>query len=142
MPTLRVAVALVHLKEVASKQTGLIATCSCTDLHLYVLGVLRILRNEGNLDFLLQLGLQRLVLCQLLTGHLFHLGIILVCENVLGLLDTVQTGDVTFAGIHDVAQVLIFLRQFDEAVLVGNHIGVRNQGRYFLEACLQSVEFL
>ena len=128
LPTLRVAVALVHLKQIAGKQTSLIATCSSTNLHLHILRILRILRNQGYLDFLLEFGLKFLVGSQFLTGHLLHLGIGLIGQDILRLLDAIQTGDVTLAGIHDVAQILVFFRQFHKTVLIGNHIGVGNQG--------------
>ena len=57
LPALGVAVALVHLEQVTGKQGCLVATRSGTNLHLNVLGVLRILRNQGYFDFFLQLGL-------------------------------------------------------------------------------------
>ena len=57
IPAFRVAVALVHLEQIACKQTGFVAACTRTDLHLHVLGILWILRNKGNLDFFFQLWL-------------------------------------------------------------------------------------
>ena len=109
VPTFGVAEALVHLEQVAGKQTGFVATCSSTDFHLYILCVLRILGNQRQFDFLFQLGLQILIQRQLLTSHLLHLGIVLVGQDVLGFLDGIQTSDVTFADIHNVTKVLIFL---------------------------------
>ena len=57
LPALRLAVVLVHLKQVASKQGSLVATCSCTYLHFYVLGIFGVFRYQRNLNFLLQLWL-------------------------------------------------------------------------------------
>ena len=142
LPALRLTITLVHLEQVASKQTGFIATCSGTNLHLHILRILRILRDKGDLDFLFELWLEFFVGSQFLTGHLLHLRVGLVGKDILGLLDTVQTGDVTLAGIHDVTQVLVFLRQFHKTVLIGDHLRVSNQGRYFLEAFLQTVKLL
>ena len=127
LPALRVAERLVHLEQVARKQGSLVATRSGTDFHLDVLRVLGVLRNQCNLDFLLQLRLQGLVVSQFLTSHLLHLRIRLVGQDVLGLLDAVQTGYVALAGVHDVAQVLVFLRQFHETLLVGYDLRVGNQ---------------
>ena len=61
LPTLRVAETLIHLEEVAGKEASLVTARSCTDLHLHVLRVLRILRDEGNLDLFFELRLQSLV---------------------------------------------------------------------------------
>ena len=127
LPTLGIAVALVHLEEVAGKEAGLVATRSGTDFHLHVLGVLGVLGDEGNLDFFFQLGLQGFVVSQFLASHLLHLWVALVGQDVLSLADAVETGDIPLASIHDVAQVLILLGQFDKAVLVGNHLRVGNQ---------------
>ena len=51
-----------------------------------------------------------------------------VGQYVLGLLDRVDAVDISLAGIHDVAQVLIFTGQLDISLLVGNDIRVGNQG--------------
>ena len=72
LPTLRVTVAFIHLEQVTGKQCCLVATRTGTNLHLHVLRILRILWNQRNLNFLLQLGLQGLVLSQFLTSHLLH----------------------------------------------------------------------
>ena len=127
LPTFGIAEALVHLEQVACKQRSLVTARSCADFHLHVLGVLGVLRDEGNLDFLFQFRLKSFVVSQLLTSHLLHLRVALVSQNVFCLFDAVQTGDVTLTGIHDVTQILILLGQFHKAVLVGNHIGVGNQ---------------
>ena len=110
LPPLRVAEALVHLEQVSRKQAGLVATCSGANLHLHILRILWILWNECNLDFLFQLWLQLFVGSQLIACHLLHLWVVFVGQYVLGLLDAVQAGNVALAGVHDVAQVFIFLR--------------------------------
>ena len=89
LPALRLTITLVHLEQVASKQTGFIATCSGTNLHLHILRILRILRNEGDLNLLFELWLEFFVGSQFLTGHLLHLGVGLVGKDILGLLDAV-----------------------------------------------------
>ena len=57
LPALRVAEAFLHLKQVTGKQASFVTTRSGTDLHLHVLGILRVFGNQGYLDFFLQLGL-------------------------------------------------------------------------------------
>ena len=127
LPAFRVAEALVHLKEVAGKEACLVASRSGTDLHLNVLGVLGVFRYQCNLDFFLQLRLQGLVRGQLLACHLLHLGVVLAHQDVLGFANAVQTVDIAATGVHDVTQILVFFRQFDETLLVGYHVGVSNQ---------------
>ena len=126
--TLGVAVLLVHLEQVTGEEGSLVTTGSGAYLHLHVLGIFRVFGHEGNLDFFFQLGLESLVLCQLFARHLLHVGVALVGQYVLGLLDRVDAVDISLAGIHDVAQVLIFTGQLDISLLVGNDIRVGNQG--------------
>ena len=128
LPTLRLTIALVHLEEVASEETSFVATCTCADLHLYILRILWILGNQCDFDLFFKFWLKCFIGGQFLAGHLLHLRVRLVGEDILSLLDAVQTGDVTFAGIHDVAQVLVFLGELHESVLIGDHVWVGNQG--------------
>ena len=86
--------------------------------------------------------LEFLVGSQFLAGHILHLGVGLVGQNILGFADSLQTIDVALAGIHNVAQVLPFLRQFYVAVLVGYHGGVGNQRRDLFVTGFQTVELL
>ena len=110
------------------------------DLHLHILRILGILRHEQEFDLFLQPGTQLLVLGEFLARHLLHVGIALVGDDILGLADGVDAGDEALARIHDVAEILVFLRKLDVASLVGDHVGVGDQGRHLLEASLQAVE--
>ena len=141
-PSLRVAEFLVHREEVTGKEGSLVATRSGSDFHLHILGIFGIFGYEGYLDFLLNFGLFLLVEGQFLASHLLHFGVFLVGKDIFGLGDAVQTGDVPFSGIHDVAEVLVLTCEFDESFLVGNHAGVSNQGRYLFISAHQSLQFL
>ena len=140
LPSHAVAIALVHGEEVAREEASLVATRSRADLHLYILRILGILRHEQEFDLFLQLGAQLLVLGEFLARHLLHVGIALVGDDILGLADGVDAGDEALTCIHDVAEILVFLRKLDVASLVGDHVGVGDQGRHLLEARLQAVE--
>ena len=57
LPAFRIAEALVHLEQVAGKEACLVASGTCTNLHLHVLRVFGVLRYECNLDFLFEFRL-------------------------------------------------------------------------------------
>ena len=142
VPTFRVAELLVHAEQVAGKQSCLVAAGSGTNLHLYVLGILRILGHEGNLDFLFQLRLQSLIGRKLFTGHLFHVGVTFVSQNILGFGDGVETLHISLAGVHDVAKILVLFGQLDVSLLVGYHGWVRNQRSHLFVTGFQPVQLL
>ena len=135
-PSLRLAIFLIHGKEVASEEGSLVATGTATNLHLNILGIFWVLRNQGNLDFLFELRLQRLVLVEFLARHLLHFWVAFVGEDILSLLDAVQTVDVSLACVHDVAKVFPLLGELHVAWLVGDDIRVGNEGAYFLVSAL------
>ena len=140
LPALDVAVLGVHAEEVACKDGRFVATRTATYFEDGVTAVLRVGRNEQQLDVLFQFGQARLAGIKFLAGHVAHLGIGFVGDDVLGLVDAVQYLHVFLAGVHQVAQFLVFFRQLDVPLLVGNDCRVGNQCRYFLEAGHEAVE--
>ena len=128
VPALHLAVFRVHAEEVARKQSSLVATRTATDFQRHVLAVLRVGRDEQELDFLLQLRDALLVHGDFLTRHLLHFGVILHREHLLRLLQTLHRVDVLLSGLHDVLQILVFLCQLHIPLLVGNDIRVGNEG--------------
>ena len=141
-PALALAILGVHAEEVAGKEGRLVAARAPPDFQDGVAAVLRVGRDEQELDFLLQLGPARLAAVQLLAGHFTHLRVALVGNDVLGLVDAGQHLDVFPPCLHQVAQFLVFLRQLDVTLLVGNDGRVGYQGGYFLVAGHEGVEFL
>ena len=65
-----------------------------------------------------------------------------VCEDVLCLLDGVQAVDVSLAGVHDVAQVLVFLCQFNISLLVGDYVRVGDECRHFFVSAFKTIQLL
>ena len=135
-PSLRLTIFLIHREEVTGEEGSLVATGTATNLHLYILGILWVLRNQGDLDFFFELRLQRLVLVEFLARHLLHFRVAFVGEDILCFLDAVQTVDVSLACVHDVAKVFPLLGELHVAWLVGDDIRVGNEGAYFLVSAL------
>ena len=77
-----------------------------------------------------------------MMGHVAHLRVALVGDDVLGLVDAAEHLDVFLAGLHQVAQFLVFLRQLDVAFLVGDDGRVGDEGGHFLVAGHEGVEFI
>ena len=141
-PALALAVFGVHAEEVAGKERCLIAARASSDFQDGVAAVLRVGGDEQEFDFLLQLRATCLALVQFLAGHVAHLRVRLVGDDVLGFLDAVQHLHVFLACRHEVAQLLVFLRQLDVAFLVGDDGRVGYQGGHFLVAGHEGVEFI
>ena len=142
VPSLGVAITLVHGKEVAGKEGSLVATCSSTYFHLHVLSVFRILRHECHLYLLFNLRLQFFVALQFFACHLLQVGVALVCENVLRLLYGVEAVYVTLACVHNVAEVFVFFCQLYIALLISNNVWVCDECRHFLVSALKPVKLL
>ena len=142
VPSLGFAESLIHGKEVSGKESRLVAAGTGTDFHLHVLGVFRVFRHEGHLYLLLNLWLHLLVGLQFLPCHLLQVGVALVCEDVLCLLDGVQAVDVSLAGVHDVAQVPVFLCQFNISLLVGDYVRVGDECRHFFVSAFKTIQLL
>ena len=49
--------------------------------------------------------------------------------------------NVFLAGLHDVAQILVFLGELHVALLVADDVRVGDKSRYFFESCHQSFQF-
>ena len=98
--------------------------------------------DEQEFDFLFQFRAACLALVQFLAGHVAHLRVALVGDDIFRLVDAAEHLDVFFAGRHEVAQLLVLLRQLDVAFLVGDDGRVGYQGGHFLVAGHEGVEFL
>ena len=141
-PALALAILGVHAEEVAGKECRLVSARASADFEDSVAAVLWVGGDEEQLDFFLQLRAACLAAIQLLAGHVAHLWVGLVGDDVFRLVDAAEHLDVFLAGLHQVAQFLVFFGQLDVALLVGNDGRVGNQRRYFLEAGYEGVEFV
>ena len=141
MPALDFAVFRVHAEKVASKEGCLVTTCTTTNFECHIFAVFRIGRDEQELDFLFQFGDTLLVHGNLLACHLFHLWVILHRKHLLCLFQSLDGIDVFLAGTHDVLKVLVFLGQLHITLLVGNDVGVSDEGRDLLKSRHQPFQF-
>ncbi len=76
---------LVHAEQVAGEDRRLVAAGTATDFHHGVLGVVRIGRDEEELDVLLHVGKLGLDFVHFLTRHLPEVLVLLVHEDILRL---------------------------------------------------------
>ena len=141
-PAFALAILGVHAEEVAGKECRLVAARASSDFQDGVATVLRVGGDEQEFDFLLQFRTACLALVQLLAGHVAHLRVALVGDDILGLVNAGQHLDVFPPCLHQVAQFFVFLRQLDVAFLVGDDGRVGYQGGHFLVAGHEGVEFL
>ena len=141
VPAFHFAVFRVHPEQVASKESRLVATRTATYFQRHVLAVLWVGRDEQEFDFLLQFRDALLVGGDFLARHLLHLGVIFQSEQFLRLLQSLGGIDVFLSGLHDVLQVLVFLRQLHIPLLVGNHVRVGDEGRDLLKSRHQPLQF-
>ena len=127
-PAFDVAILGVHAEEVAGKDSCFVSARTATYFEDGVAAVLRVGRDEQQLDMFLQFGQARLASIEFLACHFAHLCIGFVGNDVLCFIDAVQYLYVFFAGVHQVAQFLVFFRQLDVPLLVGNDCRVGYQG--------------
>ena len=111
---------LVHPEQVAGEDGRLVTTGAATDFHHRVLGVVRIGRDEEELDVLLHLGELGLDLRDLVAGHLPQVLVLLVHEDILRLRELVQHAFVFEAGLDNRLQLLVVLVQLHELLHVGD----------------------
>ena len=123
-PPLRLDVLGVHAQQVAGEECGLVAARAAADLDDGVLRILRILRDEQQLDLLLHACEFGFEFRDHLAGHFAHLLVLVVGQRVLRLGEVGQRRAVALRGLDDRFELLVLLRQGDELLDVGDHFGV------------------
>ena len=78
---------LIHAEQVAGENTGFVATRARADLHLRILAVLRVRRQQQQADLLFQRLLLVGEIVQLHLGHIPHLIVGLRLKDLFRLLD-------------------------------------------------------
>ena len=141
-PALHLAELGVHAEEVPGKEGRFVAARSAADFHDDVLVVLRVGRNEQQLDLFFYFGDALFGGGQFLAGHVFHVRVVLRGQHLLGVLHGLQAVQIILPGLHDVAQVLILLGEFHVAFLVADHVRVGDERAHFLVAAHQTFQFV
>ena len=124
LPPLRLDVLGVHAQQVAGEEGRLVAARAAANLHDGVLGILRVLGDEQQLDFLLHAGDGGFELRDFAAGHLAHLLVLVVDQDILRFGQVGQRRAVAFRGLDDGLELLVLLVELDELLDVGNHFGV------------------
>ena len=86
-PALLFRVVKVHIIEVGRKEAGFVPTGSSTDFHDDVLIIIRILRNQQDLQFLFQLFLPVLGFRQFVLRHRRQVRVVSLPQHFLIILD-------------------------------------------------------
>ena len=126
---------LIHPEKVSGEDCGFVAACAAADFHDGVLAVVRIRRDQEELDVRFHIRDLRLELGDLFAGHLAEVLILLVQEDVLRRCEVVQSLLVLQTGLNNGLQLLVILVQLDELFHVRHRFRTR-------ELLLQGCEFL
>ena len=123
-PALALDVFGVHAQQVAGEDRRLVAARAAADLDDGILRVLGVLGYEQQLDLLLHRRERRFEFGDLAAGHLAHLLVAVVGQDVLGFGQVGQCRAVAFGGLDDRFQLLVILGELYELFHVGDHFGV------------------
>ena len=132
----------VHAEKVSGEDSRLVSSCTAANLHDHILAVLRILRQQLQFEFLFQFGYLRLQFLYLRFRHLLHLGVGLIVEQVLGVLQVVDGFLVAGSHLEHPFQVVVLTVEPHITGLVGYHRRVRDKQTHFMELGLKTVYFI
>jgi len=124
----------IHTVEVASEERCLVAASAATDLDRTVFGVLRVRRDKKRAEGVLSLGELRFERFEFLAGKLAEVSVRLRVEEMAGILDIRDQGEVAGLGGDDLLEVGVLLVERDEALAVRYYGGVGYLGFDFLKA--------
>ena len=124
LPAAFLGVLRVHSEKVTGEDGGLVTTSAATDLDDGVLAVIRIGRDEENLDLLLHLRDLRLDLGDLSLRHVAKVLVLLVDHDVLGLCQLIDHLLVLKTGLDDRLQLLIVLVELDVFLHISDHLRI------------------
>ena len=125
LPTLRLAEALVHLEEVARKNGRLVAASSRANLHDGILLVVRVARDEHELDVFLKLRKLSLVGGDVLLEHGLLVRVRGLALHFLGSLDIVERAQVLPSSGNELRLVRMLLGQTHVFLLICHNRRVR-----------------
>ena len=141
LPAFAVAEVLVHTEQVAGEDAGLIAARARADLHLGVLAVLRVLRQQQQTDLLFQFLLLLSKGVEFHLGHIAELLVFLVGEDFLGIGDVADDILIVLVRIHHSLQVFVVLAHLDELLHIVHRIGLGDILAYLQPALIYNFQF-
>ncbi|MNS64817.1 hypothetical protein D3C71_741160 [compost metagenome] len=137
-PAARFRIAAVHTEQIARKQRGFVTAGSGTHFDKRIALIIRVFRQQQNLELLLHLFRTSFGVLQLFLRHFAHFRVVehhLRSFNIF--LNLAPVGKTT----RNVTQLRIFARQSAKTILVSNSRGIAEQGLNFFMALVQSFQF-
>ena len=132
----------VHAEKVARKNSRFVTAGAATNLHHHILAVFGVLRQQLQFEFLFQFGYLRFQFLYLRFRHLLHLRVLLIVEQVLGILQIVDGFLVAGSHLKHPFQVVVLTVEPHITGLVGYHRRVRDQQTHFMELSFETVYFI
>ena len=124
-PALALGIFRIHPEQVTCENRRLVTTSTSTDLHHRILTVIRIGRNQQQLDILLHFRNLRLYLGNLLTSHLAQILILLIGHDILGRSKLLHHLLVLETRLDNRLKLLVILVQLHKLLHVRHHCRIR-----------------
>ena len=119
---LALCVVYVHTVKLCREQGCLIAACTCADLQDDILIIVRVFRQQQDLQFLLQLLHALLGIGKFLFGKLAHLLVALLFQKCQAVFDVLLCLLVGLVCLYQRRQVSLLLHELAETVLVFGYV--------------------
>ena len=129
-------IARIHAQKIRPKERRFLAACPRTNLQNDILFVVRVLRDEQQLERLHKLALRRSSRRKLLCRHRAQFLIRLFAQQRLQLFDLAPNRFVFLIFLYDLFQLCVFAHASAPHLLVGNHRRIRQLLGEFLVPCL------
>ena len=124
LPSALLGVFRIHAEKITGEYGSLVTACAATDLDDGVLAVIRVGRNQKDLDLFLHVRKLRLDLRDLGLGHVPEILVLLVDHNVLGLSQFIDHFLVLKTSLDDRLQLLVVLVELDVSLHVSDHLRI------------------
>ncbi len=111
----------IHTVDLRCKKRCLVSACAGTDLHDYILIVVRIFGQQQDLQFLLQLLDPLLGPCQFFLQHLFHIGIGFFFQHDNAVVHILLTFFIFFIRFYNRGKIALFLHEHTKTFLIIRH---------------------
>ena len=132
LPSVSFCIAHIHSQKILTEQSGFIAAGACSDFQNNVLFIVRVLRQQQNLQFLFVLLNLLFQLVDFHFGQITHFFIAFVLYDVLCISEPFLCFLVLFVFLYDRLHFAHFLDVLLPGRLIVDHIRIRNLQRQFL----------